>query len=94
MYSLRPQKVLLKKGCQQNKACWEYLEEGDLKRSRSACVCLTCIFFSYSCDEKNHTFLSCSAHQRLIPQGQHLTRRCPLWHRGFESNYELSPEAA
>jgi len=73
---------------------WDYLEEGTLEMSRSACVCMTCVYFRYSCDRYSRTLLACNAHVRLIPQGAHLTSRCPLWHKNYEDEFGVSSEAA
>jgi len=72
----------------------DYLEEGTLKMSRSARVCMTCVHFRYSCDKHCHTLLTCRAHARLIPQGSHLTSRCPQWHKNYEDKFGICPEAA
>ncbi|ABX08553.1 Hypothetical protein P9211_06221 [Prochlorococcus marinus str. MIT 9211] len=76
------------------KESWEYLAEDTLKRSRSTCICMTCIHFKYSCNKHCHTLLACNAHQRLIPQGSHLTCRCSLWNRNNSDQYDLCTEAS
>ncbi|KGG16121.1 MULTISPECIES: galactose oxidase [unclassified Prochlorococcus] len=86
------QKVLPKKRYEAEG--WDYLEEGTLKLSRSACVCMTCVHFRYSCNTRCHTLLTCRAHTRLIPQGAHLTSKCPLWHKNYEDKFGFCPEAA
>ena len=73
---------------------WDYLEEGKLKLSRSARVCMTCVYFRYSCDKHCHTLLTCRAHHCLIPQGAHLTSKCDLWNKNYEDKFGLCPEAA
>ena len=44
---------------------WEFLEWNVLKPSRTGSVCVT--------------LLNCPIHQGLIPQGEHLTKRCSQW---------------
>ena len=93
MFTHSTQKVLPKKRYAEEDG-WEYLEEGTLKMSRSARVCMTCVHFRYSCDKHCHTLLTCRAHSRLIPQGSHLTSRCPQWHKSYEYKFGICPEAA
>ncbi|WP_021013185.1 MULTISPECIES: hypothetical protein [Prochlorococcus] len=92
MFKSSAQKVLLKK--RSAKESRNYLEKGTLRMSRSACVCMTCQHFRYSCDRYSHTILTCHAHHRLIPQGSHLTSSCPRWHKNFEDKYTLCSEVA
>ncbi len=73
---------------------WEYFEDGWLQRSRSACVCMTCQHFDYLCDRYCRTLLTCKVRQRLIPHGEHLNSRCPLWIKRLEESVSCSPEAA
>ena len=73
---------------------WDHLEYGTLKKSRSACVCITCQHFNYCCDKHCRTLLTCHVQQRLIPHGEHLTSRCPLWQRRLEKDIGWCPEAA
>ena len=87
------QKVLPKKRYPEEEQ-WEYLEEGSLKKSRSACVCMTCQHFNYCCDKHCHTLLTCHIRQRLIPHGEHLTSRCPLWMPRREKEIGWCTEAA
>ena len=58
---------------------WEYIEENRLKKTRSASVCITCQHFNHCCDRHCRTLLTCHIQQRIIPHGDHLTSRCPLW---------------
>ncbi len=72
---------------------WDYLEEGTLKMSRTAFVCMTCAHFHYSFDKHCHSLLTCRAHACLIPQGSHLTSRCTLWRNTCEykfTNYSVA----
>ena len=93
MYKDKTQKVLPKKRYAEEEG-WDYIEEGTLKLSRSARVCMTCVHFRYSCDKYYHTLLTCNAHHLLIPQGTQLTSKCPQWHRNYEDKFGLCPEAA
>ena len=78
MYLHRAQKVLpAKRYAKEEK--WEYIEESCLTKTRSTSVCMTCHHFSHCCDRHSRTLLTCDVQQRLIPHGDHLTSRCPLW---------------
>ena len=57
---------------------WQFLEKGILKKTCSACVCMTCQHFNYFSDMHCRIILSCHVHRRLIPQGDHLISRCLL----------------
>ena len=58
---------------------WRYLDIDVLKPSRSSKVCITCQHFRYEVDRHCVTLLTCPIHQGLIPQGEHLTKRCAQW---------------
>jgi len=58
---------------------WDYLERGVLRPSRTSAVCITCEHFRYEVGEHCVTLLTCPIHQGLIPQGEHLTKRCRHW---------------
>ena len=58
---------------------WDYFEHGELQHSRGSAVCMTCEHFTYSCTKQCITLLTCPIHQRLIQQGEHLTKRCRHW---------------
>ena len=58
---------------------WEYLDVDVLRPSRSGAVCLTCQHFCYEVGKHCVTVLTCPIHQGLIPQGDHLTKRCAQW---------------
>ncbi len=62
----------------QKKKQWEFLEEGSLRSSCSACVFMTSQYFDYYWDVHWRTFLACLIRKRLIPDGEHLTRKCLL----------------
>ncbi|WP_269622662.1 galactose oxidase [Prochlorococcus marinus] len=73
---------------------WEYIEERKLKRSYSSCVCMTCNYFDYSCDRHCRTLLICRIQERLIPHGDHLISRCPLWNKPIQPLKYDYPDAA
>ena len=58
---------------------WEFLEWNVLKPSRSSSVRITCQHFRYEVGRHCVTLLICPIHQGLIPQGEHLTKRCSQW---------------
>ena len=58
---------------------WQFLEKVILQKTCSACVCMTCQHFIFSSDKHCGTILSCHAHRRLIPPGDHLFSRRQLW---------------
>ena len=55
---------------------WEYLGGGVLRPARTAAVCIACQHFRYEVGSQCVTVLTCPIHQGLIPQGEHLTKRC------------------
>ena len=55
---------------------WDYFTDLELMKSRGSSVCITCEHFTYTCDKSCVTLLTCPLHRRLIPQGEHLTKRC------------------
>ena len=60
---------------------WSYFTDLELVKSRGSSVCLTCEHFTYTCDKSCITLLTCPLHQRRIPQGEHLTKRCLNWQK-------------
>ena len=58
---------------------WDYLDTDVLRPARSSRVCMTCQHFRYEVGRHYATLLTCPIHQGLIPQGEHLTRRCSRW---------------
>jgi len=50
-----------------------------LRPARSGAVCITCQHFRYEVGRHCVTVLTCPIHQGLIPQGEHLTKRCAQW---------------
>ncbi len=93
MYSLKSKKILSKEQYA-DEECWQYIEEDTLEISHSTRVCVTCTHFRYACDKHCRTFLSCRAHQRLIPQGSHLTCKCPYWQKNLADQYSFSSAVA
>ena len=73
---------------------WEYFTDQELMRSRGSSICLTCEHFTYTCDKSCVTLLTCPLHQRLIPEGEHLTKRCRNWQRKRVLDIGLCPEVA
>lgn len=58
---------------------WDHLDLDVLRSSRSGAVCLTCQHFRYEVGRLGVTLLTCPLHRGLIPQGEHLTKRCLQW---------------
>jgi len=58
---------------------WDYPNHEVLRSSRSSKVCITFQHFRYEVDQHCVTLLTCPIHQGLIPQGEHLTKRCSGW---------------
>ena len=73
---------------------WDYFTDLELMKSRGSSVCITCDHFTYTCDKSCVTLLTCPLHQRLIPQGEHLTKRCRNWQRKRVLDIGLCPEVA
>ena len=73
---------------------WDYIEEGVLSQTRSSRVCITCQHFDYTTDPHCHTLLTCRLQARLIPNGEHLTKKCRHWLIRREKEFGWCPEAA
>ena len=73
---------------------WSYFTNLELVKSRGSSVCLTCEHFTYTCDKSCVTLLTCPLHQRLIPQGEHLTKRCLNWQKKRVLQIGWCPEVA
>jgi len=58
---------------------WDYLDVDVLRPARSGAVCMTCQHIRYEVGRHCVTVLTCPIHQGLIPQGEHLTKRCAQW---------------
>ena len=63
---------------------WQFFEKGNLKKTCSARVCVTCQHFNCSSDKHCRTLPFCHVHRRLIPHGDHLVSTCHLWMRQRE----------
>jgi hypothetical protein len=72
---------------------WEFLEWGVLEPSATSAVCITCRHFRYEVGKHCVTVLTCPVHQGLIPQGEHLTRRCAQWAARREVREGWCPDA-
>jgi len=64
-----------------------------LRPARSGAVCITCQHFRYEVGRHCVTVLTCPIHQGLIPQGEHLTKRCAQWVPWREVAVGWCPEA-
>ena len=60
---------------------WKYFTDLELMKARGSAVCLTCEHFTYTCNKSCVTLLTCPLHQRLIPQGEHLTKHSRNWQK-------------
>jgi len=54
---------------------------------------MTCQHFRYEVGRHCVTVLTCPIHQGLIPQGEHLTKRCAQWVARREMTVGWRPEA-
>ena len=73
---------------------WEFLQNRELRKSRSSRVCITSEHFSYVADGDQRTLLTCRQKQRLVPHGDHLTRKCREWMVRREFEVGWCPEGA
>ena len=73
---------------------WDFVEDRELRKSRSSRVCMTCEHFSYVADGDKQTLLTCRQKQRLVPHGDHLTRKCQEWMVRREFEVGWCPEVA
>ena len=73
---------------------WDYFTDLELMKPRGSSVCLMCEYFTYTCDKSCVTLLTCPLHKRLIPQGEHLTKRCRNWQRKRVLDIGFCPEVA
>ena len=69
---------------------WDHLDLDVLRPSRSGAVCVTCQHFRYEVGKHCVTVLTCPNQQCLIPQGEHLTKRCARWVARREGWCEVS----
>ena len=58
---------------------WDFVSERDLKKPGCAMVYMTCKHFGCSTDAHSHILLTCQLWRRLLPDGDHLTKRCHQW---------------
>ena len=72
---------------------WNYLDVDALRPARSGAVCITCQHFHYEFGRHCVMVLTCPIHQGLIPQGEHLTKRCAQWVARREVAVGWCPEA-
>ena len=72
----------------------DYLDIDVLRPARSSRFCMTYKHFRYEFGRHCVTLLTCPIHQGLIPQGEHLTRRCTRWVPRREVLMGWCPEVA
>jgi len=94
MDRIKTPKVLAPVAALENPEEWNYFTDLELMNSRGSSVCLTCGHFTYTCDKSCATLLTCSLHKRLIPQGEHLTKRCGNWQKKRVLQVGWCPECA
>ena len=73
---------------------WDFVGERDLKKSRCTKVCMTCQHFGSTSDAHCHNLLTCQLRRRLLPHGDHLTKRCQQWLVRREREIGWCPEVA
>ncbi len=73
---------------------WDYFADHELMKSRGSSFCITFEHFTNTCDKSCVTLLTCPIHQKLISQGEHLTKRCSNWQRKRVLDIGLCPEVA
>jgi hypothetical protein len=61
--------------------------------ARPGAVCITCPHCHHEVGRHCVTVLTCPIHQGLIPQGEHLTKRCAQWVARREVAAGWRPEA-
>ena len=57
-------------------------------------VCITCQQFRHALTPIGITVPACHRHERLLPQGAHLSHRCHQWTQRLEREISSCPEAA
>ena len=55
---------------------------------------MTCQHFTFMTDEDYRTLLTCGFQQRLVPHGEHLTKKCCNWMVRREAEVGWCPEVA
>jgi hypothetical protein len=73
---------------------WPYLDQQQLKPSRSRKVCMTCHWFRHHAGVNCIPVLTCHLHQGLIAHGEHLTSRCQGWTDDMSRQQGWAPEVA
>ncbi len=73
---------------------WNYFDDRELAHSKGSAVCMTCEHFRYHATKSCVTLLTCPIHQRLIQQGEHLTKRCNRWQKKRVLEIGWAPEVA
>ena len=73
---------------------WGFIDDAELQGWKGACICMTCQHFSYATDRHCHTLLTCSLQRRLVPHGEHLTKKCRNWMVRREQEIGWCPEVA
>ena len=71
---------------------WDFV--GGLKQARASRACMTCQHFTFMTDEDYRTLLTCGLQRRLVPHGEHLTKRCINWMVRREVEMGWCPEVA
>ncbi len=87
-------KVVASVAALENPEEWDYFTDLELIKSRGSSVCLMCEHFTYTCEKSCVTLLTYPLHQRLIPQGEHLTKRCLDWQKKRVLQIGWYPECA
>ena len=73
---------------------WEFLDGGELRPNRTGAICNTYPHFSNEYGSQSVTLLTSPIHRGLIPQGEHLTKRCAQWMARRELVAGWCPEEA
>ena len=73
---------------------WQEIASGQLRPSRSQMVCITCQQFRHALTATGTTIPACSHHERLLPQGSHLSHRCHAWMQRLEHAIGWCPEVS
>jgi hypothetical protein len=71
---------------------WSYVDERELQNCRCSSVCVACQRFRHGVDQHCHTLVACNIRQKLLQQGQHLTKACKLWAPTWQSTAGWAPE--
>ena len=74
-------KVIVPLDALENREEWDIFADFELMKSRGSSACIKCEHLTYTCAKSCVTLLTCSLHKRLIPQGEHLAKRCRNWEK-------------